>query len=176
MIKNRLKEKAEALEFTLASEAQARYVSWVAEEEGIEWAEAWTRATDPSAGFPEIRLGFKMSDPLMQIAMNAQTGKKHREEATERFRERLDPEELEIFDRDVATMDTRTKFKAALKRERKGKTRFSFQGTLQPVHGRNGPGGTGNRAVARLSQDGPFLKGVFSARHHFFIFYNLIVQ
>lgn len=116
-----LRSEAEKLEITLACEAQSRYVSWVQKEESVDYETAWRWCTDPDAGHPEHRLGFKMSDPLAQLAMNMQIGKKARSNATANFKDTLDAEELEIFEAEVEPMDTRAKFKAAMRRAEKGK-------------------------------------------------------
>lgn len=88
--------------------ARSRFIQWVMEEEDCDYETAYalcTRHTDPVE--PEYSLGYKMSSPVYQAAMNAQVRRSAREQAIENFKQMLEPDELEIFEREVITKDTR---------------------------------------------------------------------
>lgn len=88
--------------------ARGRFIQWVMEEEDCDYETAYalcTRHTDPVE--PEYSLGYKMSSPVYQFAMNAQVRRSAREQAIENFKQMLEPDELEIFEREVITKDTR---------------------------------------------------------------------
>ena len=115
-IKDKATEKAEQLQWELASAAQAKFYKQVMEWEHCDYETAVKMCTGESDPVrPDYTLGLKMSDPLLQLGMHMQ-GKKRREEAVERFRSTLTPEELELFDEQVAPMKMGKAFKSALKR------------------------------------------------------------
>lgn len=88
--------------------ARGRFIQWVMEEEDCDYETAYalcTRHTDPVE--PEYSLGYKMSSPVYQVAMNAQVRRSAREQAIENFKQMLEPDELEIFEKEVITKGTR---------------------------------------------------------------------
>lgn len=98
--------------------ARGKYIEWVMKEEDCDYETAWslcTRHTDPVE--PEYSLGYKMSSPAYQMAMN-QRNKTKRENAIERFKEMLEPDELEIFEKEVLTKDTRQMWKDEKKKQK----------------------------------------------------------
>lgn len=114
------KEVAWDLHDRLQAEAQVRFIQYVMNEEEVEWemAQAICQGrTDPPE--PEYTLGYKLADPLGMMAMNMQLSKKKRKEATENFMKELNEAETKLFLEEVAPMDTRAMFKAALKKEKK---------------------------------------------------------
>lgn len=117
-IKDQAVEKAERLQWELASAAKAKFYNQVMEWESCSYEEAVKMCTGESDPIrPDYTLGLKLSDPLLQMSMSLQ-GKKRRAEAVERFRATLTPEELKLYDEEVAPMSMGKKFKEALKRKK----------------------------------------------------------
>lgn len=99
--------------------ARSRFIEWVMKEEDCDYETAYalcTRHTDPVE--PEYSLGYKMASPVYQVAMNAQVRRSKREQAIENFKQMLEPDELEIFERDVLTKDTRKMWKEEKKKQK----------------------------------------------------------
>lgn len=119
-IRNIVTQKAEDARNTLAGEAQMRFIRQVMEWEEVDFTTAQAIClgnTDPVEW--EYTLGYKMSDPVFQMAMNGQVRKKARDQARENFKKTLTPEELEIFVRDVETMNLKQMLKKEMKRAKK---------------------------------------------------------
>lgn len=118
-IKEFTKNKAFELQDNLAANARARFIQQVMDWESCDYETAYnlcTRKSDPINA--QYSLGYKMSDPLYQLAMNGQVRAKQRAQAVANFEEMLEPDELYIFRTEVLTMDTRTMLKKALKRKK----------------------------------------------------------
>lgn len=99
--------------------ARSRFIEWVMKEEDCDYETAYalcTRHTDPVE--PEYSLGYKMASPVYQVAMNAQVRRSKREQAIENFKQMLEPDELEIFEREVLTKDTRKMWKDEKKKQK----------------------------------------------------------
>ena len=99
--------------------ARAKFIEWVMEEEDCDYETAYalcTRRTDPVE--PEYSLGYKMASPVYQVAMNAQLRKSKREQAIENFKQMLEPDELELFEKEVLTKDTRKIWKEEKKKQK----------------------------------------------------------
>ena len=99
--------------------ARSRFIEWVMKEEDCDYETAYalcTRHTDPVE--PEYSLGFKMASPVYQVAMNAQVRRSKREQAIENFKQMLEPDELEIFEKEVLTKDTRKMWKEEKKKQK----------------------------------------------------------
>lgn len=99
--------------------ARSRFIEWVMKEEDCDYETAYalcTRHTDPVE--PEYSLGYKMASPVYQVAMNAQVRRSKREQAIENFKQMLEPDELEIFERDVLTKDLRKMWKEEKKKQK----------------------------------------------------------
>ena len=114
-IRQSIKDKAyEAID---ASDAMAR--SKFIQEEDCDYETAYalcTRRTDPVE--PEYSLGYKMASPVYQVAMNVQLRKSKREQAIENFKQMLEPDELELFEKEVLTKDTRKMWKEEKKKQK----------------------------------------------------------
>ena len=99
--------------------ARSRFIEWVMKEEECDYETAYalcTRHTDPVE--PEYSLGYKMASPVYQVAMNAQARRSKREQAIENFKQMLEPDELEIFEKEVLTKDTRKMWKEEKKKQK----------------------------------------------------------
>jgi hypothetical protein len=99
--------------------ARSRFIEWVMKEEECDYETAYalcTRHTDPVE--PEYSLGYKMASPVYQVAMNAQVRRSKREQAIENFKQMLEPDELEIFEKEVLTKDTRKMWKEEKKKQK----------------------------------------------------------
>lgn len=119
-IRDKTEEKAEAMTIQLRYQAQAKFIKWLMKEEECDETEAWAIVegrTDPLEH--EYMLGFKLADPVLQIALFKQISKKSRIQAAKNFAETLSDEEREIFYGKVFNEDTAGKFKNAYKKEKK---------------------------------------------------------
>lgn len=124
-IKSKIENKAMETQQALATQAQARYISWVMKEEDCDYDEAIAIVmgnTEPLE--PEYMLGYKLSDPVWMIAIFKQPGKKNRIKAAHNFAELLSDAEQEIFWNKVFDESTAKKFKSELKKEKKNKGIF----------------------------------------------------
>ena len=107
-----ISDKADAVD-------RSKYIEWVMKEEDCDYETAYalcTRRTDPVE--PEYSLGYKMASPVYQVAMNAQLRKSKREQAIENFKAMLEPDELELFEKEVLTKDTRKMWKEEKKKQK----------------------------------------------------------
>ena len=119
-IRDKTEEKAEAMTIQLRYQAQAKFIKWLMKEEECDESEAWAIVegrTDPIEH--EYMLGFKLADPVLQIALFKQLSKKSRIQAAKNFAETLSDEEREIFYGKVFNEETAGKFKNAYKKEKK---------------------------------------------------------
>lgn len=121
-IKGIATDKANELRDKMAAQARSEFIAKVMKWEDVDYETAYAICigkTDPKE--PEYTLGYKMADPMMQMAMHGQLSKKSRAKAVEIFEETLDPDELELFMREVVPMNMRTLIKDEFKRKRKEK-------------------------------------------------------
>lgn len=119
-IRDKTEEKAQELTFKLQYQAQAKYIKWLMKEEKCDETMAWAIVegrTDPLE--PEYMLGFKLANPVLDIALFKQVSKKSRIQAAKNFADTLSDPEREIFYSDVFNEETATQFKTALKKEKK---------------------------------------------------------
>ena len=119
-IRDKTEEKAEAMTIQLRYQAQAKFIKWLMKEEECDETEAWAIVegrTDPLEH--EYMLGFKLADPVLQIALFKQLSKKSRIQAAKNFADTLSDEEREIFYGKVFNEETAGKFKSAYKKEKK---------------------------------------------------------
>ena len=119
-IRDKTEEKAEAMTIQLRYQAQAKFIKWLMKEEECDETEAWAIVegrTDPLEH--EYMLGFKLADPVLQIALFKQLSKKSRIQAAKNFADTLSDEEREIFYGKVFNEETAGKFKNAYKKEKK---------------------------------------------------------
>lgn len=90
---------------TLDDESVKRYVEKICKEDGVTYEEAWRLIqTDP-----KYSMGYKMCSPAIVMMLQSKKGQN-------RFREMLTPEELAIFDAEVAD---KINFRKAVKHEMK---------------------------------------------------------
>lgn len=117
--KDKIEDKAWQLTDTLAAQARSKYVAWIMKEEEVDYETAVALATGKTDPIEyEFTLGYKLADPILQIAMSAQPGRKNRELAIANFEKTLEPEELKLF-RESYDADARKHFKQKLKEEKK---------------------------------------------------------
>lgn len=122
-IKSKIYDKAEATTVQLRYQAQARYIKWLMKEEDVDAEMAWAivegRTDDPE----DIKyvLGFKLADPVLQLALFSQHPKVKRRQAAENFAKTLSEEEKEIFFTQVFDEENAKKFKKKMKEEKRKK-------------------------------------------------------
>ena len=120
-IKSKVNDKADDLTVQLRYQAQSKYIKWLMKTEECDAEMAWAivegRTDDPE----DIKyvLGFKLADPVLQIALFKQLSKKSRIQAAKNFAETLSDPEREIFYSEVFNEETAAQFKTALKKEKK---------------------------------------------------------
>ena len=121
-IKAKVEDRATQLQSDLAAQAQMKYIQWLMKEEECDYEMAMAIVmgnTDPLE--PEYMLGFKLADPVLQIALFKQLSKKARMNAAMNFVETLSDDEKVIFWRDVFNAENAKAFKKAYKAEKKKK-------------------------------------------------------
>ena len=106
----------------LQNEAQMKFLDKIMKDEGVDFETAAaiaTGRTDPPEW--EYTLGYKLCDPILQIALNAQR-RPNRDKARANFEATLTPEELELFRQywDEKTSKTFNKELKKRKKEAKG--------------------------------------------------------
>ena len=121
-IRARIEDRATQLQSDLAAQTQMKYIQWLMKEEECDYEMAMAIVmgnTDPLE--PEYMLGFKLADPVLQIALFKQFSKKARRQAALNFAETLSDDEKIIFWREVFNEKTAGQFKQAYKAEKKKK-------------------------------------------------------
>lgn len=121
-IKARVEDRATQLQSDLAAQAQMKYISWLMKEEQCDYEMAMAIVqgnTDPLE--PEYMLGFKLADPVLQIALFRQLSKKSRRQAALNFAATLSDQEKDLFWSQVFNEETGKQFKKAYKSEKKKK-------------------------------------------------------
>lgn len=117
-LKSKIEDRAWQLTDTLAAQARTKYIEWIMKEEDVDFETALALATGKTDPIEyEFTLGYKLADPIIQMAMAAQPGRKNREAAVAAFEATLDPEELRLF-RESYGLEARKKFKHQLKDEK----------------------------------------------------------
>ena len=131
MVSEKMERKAQDLQARLAIEAQRRYVNWVIKdiqkEEGIKidydmaWAICTGQSIDEDTGKPEYEymLGFKLADPVIQLALFKQRDKEARKQAAFNFAQGLSDEEKKMFYEQIFNEKTAESWKRVYKREKK---------------------------------------------------------
>lgn len=120
--KAKVEDRATKLQMDLATQAQYKYIQWLMKEEQCDYDEAIAIVqglTDPLE--PEYMLGYKLADPVVQIALFKQISKKSRMQAAQNFAATLSDVEKEIFWSQVFNEETGKQFKKAYKAEKKKK-------------------------------------------------------
>lgn len=123
-IRDKTEAKAQQMTDTLQAQAQADYIKYVMEEEECDSEMAWAIVlgnTDPIEY--EYMLGFKLANPILQLALFKQVSKKSRLQAAKNFEAQLSDPEREIFYSKVFNEETAGKFKKALKDEKRRKNK-----------------------------------------------------
>lgn len=87
----------------LDDEAVVRYIQKIMDEDKVSYEEAWRLCREE----PKYSMGLKMCSPAIVLMLRSKKGR-------DRFREMLTPEELEVFDSEVAG---KINFKSAVKKE-----------------------------------------------------------
>ena len=121
-IRNKIEDRAMQLQSDLAAQAQMKYIQWLMKEEECDYEMAMAIVsgnTDPLE--PEYMLGFKLADPVVQIALFKQVSKKSRRQAAENFAATLSDPEKDLFWNEVFNEETGKQFKKAYKAEKKKK-------------------------------------------------------
>ena len=121
-IKTKVEDRATQLQSDLAAQAQMKYIQWLMKEEECDYEMAMAIVmgnTDPLE--PEYMLGFKLADPVLQIALFKQLSKKARMQAAQNFAATLSEEEEKIFWTEVFNPENAKQFKKAYKAEKKKK-------------------------------------------------------
>ena len=121
-IKSRIEDRATQLQSDLAAQAQMKFIQWLMKEEECDYEMAMAIVmgnTDPLE--PEYMLGFKLADPVVQIALFKQVSKKSRRQAAENFAATLSDPEKDLFWNEVFNEETGKQFKKAYTAEKKKK-------------------------------------------------------
>ena len=121
-IKTRIEDRATKLQSDLAAQAQMKYIQWLMKEEGCDYEMAIAIVmgnTDPLE--PEYMLGYKLADPVVQLALFKQVSKKARYNAALNFADTLSDREKDLFWSEVFNEETGKAFKKKLKAEKKTK-------------------------------------------------------
>lgn len=121
-IKTKIEDRAMQVQQDLAGQAQMKYISWLMKEEECDYEMAIAIVsgnTDPLE--PEYMLGYKLADPVIQIALFKQISKKSRKQAAENFAATLSDREKELFWSEVFNEETGKQFKNEYKKQKKGK-------------------------------------------------------
>lgn len=121
-IKSKIYDKAEATTVQLRYQAQAKYIKWLMKEEDVDEHMAWAIVEGRTEEIEwEYVLGFKLADPVLQLALFSQHSKTARRQAAENFAKTLSEEEKEIFFTQVFDEENAKKFKKKMKEEKKKK-------------------------------------------------------
>ena len=121
-IRAKIEDRATQLQSDLAAQAQMKFIQWLMKEEECDYEMAMAIVsgnTDPLE--PEYMLGFKLADPVVQIALFKQISKKSRRQAAENFAATLSDPEKDLFWNEVFNEETGKQFKKAYKAEKKKK-------------------------------------------------------
>ena len=121
-IRNKIDDRALQLQQDLANQAQMKYIQWLMKEEECDYEMAIAIVmgnTDPLE--PEYMLGYKLADPVLQIALFKQLSKKARMQAAQNFAATLSEQEELIFWTEVFNPENAKQFKKAYKAEKKKK-------------------------------------------------------
>lgn len=121
-IKTKIEDRATQLQSDLAAQSQMKYIQWLMKEEECDYEMAMAIVmgnTDPLE--PEYMLGFKLADPVLQIALFKQLSKKARMQAAQNFAATLSEVEERIFWTEVFNPENAKQFKKAYKAEKKKK-------------------------------------------------------
>lgn len=121
-IKSKIYDKAEATTVQLRYQAQAKYIKWLMKEEDVDEHMAWAIVEGRTEEIEwEYVLGFKLADPVLQLALFSQHSKTARRQAAENFAKTLSEEEKEIFFTQVFDEENAKKFKKKMKEEKRKK-------------------------------------------------------
>ena len=103
-------DKIEDYNQRLDDEAVVRYIQKIMDEDKVSYEEAWRLCREE----PKYSMGLKMCSPAIVLMLRSKKGQ-------DRFREMLTPEELEVFDSEVAgTINIKSAVKKEFRRQKKG--------------------------------------------------------
>lgn len=120
MVSEKMAERAQNLQMQLATQAQAKYIKWIMKEEGCDADEAWAIVegrTDPLE--VEYMLGYKLADPVVQLALFKQRDKNKRRQAAINFAHTLSDEEKKLFYEQIFNEENAKSWKKTYKEEKK---------------------------------------------------------
>lgn len=105
MILNKAKESVETAAMDLRQrmmfQAESEFIQKVMKWESCTWEQAMDLCIGKSPErHPEYILGYRMADPILLQALYLQLSKKRREQARAFFRETLDDDVAELFDKE----------------------------------------------------------------------------
>lgn len=114
-VKDKTWEKIEDVNSSLDMQAQYRFVCAVAKDEGVEYQRAVDMCTPHSEYWvPKYSLGYKMQSPHVTVMLATEKGKRA-------FKQDLLPEELELFENEVESLNFGEMLKEERKRQKKEK-------------------------------------------------------
>ena len=119
-IRSRTEGAAQTLTDQLAIKAQRDFIADVMEWEEVDYETAWAIClgqTDPVEY--EYTLGFKLANPVLQLALFHQRSKIRRKQAADNFARELSDPERELFYSEVFDEKNAKAFKDALKKKKK---------------------------------------------------------
>ena len=103
-------DKIEDYNQRLDDEAVVRYIQKIMDEDKVSYEEAWRLCREE----PKYSMGLKMCSPAIVLMLRSKKGQ-------DRFREMLTPEELEVFDSEVAgKINIKSAVKKEFRRQKKG--------------------------------------------------------
>ena len=112
-VKDAVWEKVEDVNFNLDSQEQMMFVKKIAEDEGCSFEAALEMCTPHTPTWqPKYSLGYKMASPAIMASLTVERGKRA-------FRERLEPQELILFDNDIRNMKLGELLSEEYKRQKK---------------------------------------------------------
>lgn len=122
-IKQKVNDRAQDLTDNLMVQAQVKYIKWLMKKEKIDYAEALAIVEGRTEPLElEYILGYKLANPILQLALFNQPSKKARRQAAENFAAGLSEEERKLFYTEVFNEATAKGFKKAYKDAKKDKT------------------------------------------------------
>ena len=117
-IKQNGKDKILDVSDRLDMEARARFISWVMNEEGVDWDTAYEWCC-VGTDRPDLSLGYKMCSPAWVIGFKTNPKKYY---AAFIRTVKLSDAELELFQKEVVPVRWKERVDAELKRQRESRT------------------------------------------------------
>ena len=120
-VKERIEGKALDTADQLRMQTQMKYLHWLCKEESIDMETAIAIVSgrvDPPE--PEYSLGYKLSDPVLCIALWGQVNQEKRRSAADNFKKTLTPAEITLFEDEVFQDKNLKKFRKSLISRKRG--------------------------------------------------------